>query len=131
MSTTEPYIPLILIVDDNRGIRELMNYGLKREYRVVEAESGVEALEKLKDGKPDLVITDLMMPEMDGMELLKRLRENPELKNLPVIFLSAKTGIDTQVSALEAGAEVFVTKPFKMELLKAQVKSLLNFKQRG
>ncbi len=131
MSTTDPYIPLILIVDDNRGIRELMNYGLKREYRIVEAETGVEALEKLKDELPDLVITDLMMPQMNGMELLKHLRQNPDIKHLPVIFLSAKSEMDTHVNALEAGAEVYMTKPFKMELLKAQVKSLLNFRQRG
>ncbi len=127
----EPTLPLLLVVDDNRGIRELINYGLKREYRIVEAESGTEAIGKLQGELPDLVITDLMMPEMDGMELLRRIRETSEMKHIPVIFLSAKTTVDAQVSALESGAEVFLTKPFKMELLKAQVKSLLASRNRG
>lgn len=127
----EPTLPLILVVDDNRGIRELINYGLKREYRIVEAESGTEAIGKLQGELPDLVVTDLMMPEMDGMELLRRIRETSEMKHIPVIFLSAKTTVDAQVNALESGAEVFLTKPFKMELLKAQVKSLLASRNRG
>jgi DNA-binding response OmpR family regulator len=72
-----------------------------------------------------------MMPEMNGMDLLIKIRENKFLKTVPVIFLSAKNTIDAQVQALEAGAEVFVIKPFKMELLKAQIKTLLVSRQRG
>lgn len=124
-------LPLVLIVDDNREIRELIHYGLKRDYRLIIAENGADALRKIEGNTPDLVITDLMMPEMNGMELLKEIRENQYLKNVPVIFLSAKNTIDAQVKALEAGAEVFVIKPFKMELLKAQIKTLLATRKRG
>lgn len=122
--------PLVLIVDDNREIRELINYGLKREYRLILAENGADALEKIEGQTPDLIITDLMMPEMNGMVLLQKIRENKFLKSVPVIFLSSKNTLDAQVEALEGGAEVFVTKPFKMELLKAQIKTLLASRKR-
>jgi DNA-binding response OmpR family regulator len=126
----ETQLPLLLIVDDNREIRELIHYGLKRDYRIILADNGTDALNKIEGQNPDLVITDLMMPEMNGMELLKSIRENRHLKTVPVIFLSAKNTIDAQVQALEAGAEVFVIKPFKMELLKAQIKTLLASRKR-
>jgi DNA-binding response OmpR family regulator len=127
----ETQSPLILIVDDNREIRELIHYGLKRDYRILLAENGADALEKIEGQTPDLVITDLMMPEMNGMDLLHKIRENKFLKTVPVIFLSARNTIEAQVQALEAGAEVFVIKPFKMELLKAQIKTLLASRQRS
>ena len=116
----------ILIVEDEQDILQLVKHYLEKEgYRLVTAMSGLEALKKVKEGKPDLVVLDLMLPEMDGLEVCKRLRSIPDTAMLPIIMLTAKAEESDTVVGLELGADDYVTKPFSPKALVARVKALL------
>jgi len=120
--------PRILVVDDTpRNIRVLEAMLGPRGYAVVPASSGAEALLKVASDPPDLVLTDVVMPEMDGYELCRRLRADPATRLLPVVMVTA-SGDREKVSALEAGADDFVQKPFNQAELLARVASLLRIK---
>ena len=109
----------ILAVDDERHIVRLVEVNLQRAgYEVVTAYDGREALEKVKAEKPDLVVLDVMMPYMDGFEVLKALRREPETENLPVIMLTAKAQDKDVFEGYHYGADMYLTKPFNpMELV--------------
>jgi len=116
----------ILIVDDEQHILELLKFNLRKEgYNTFEADSGVQALEILKNNKVDLVILDIMMSDKDGYEVLKEIRFNRETKNLPVILLSAKSEEIDKILGLELGADDYITKPFSVKELVVRVKALL------
>lgn len=103
----------VLVVDDSDVLRKIVGFNLTREgFIVEEARDGVEALEKMASAKPNLVILDIMMPRLNGFEVLKRMRADPELSNIPVIVLTAKGGEDDARTALQNGANGFLTKPF-------------------
>lgn len=103
----------VLIVDDSDVLRKIVGFNLTKEgFIVEEARDGVEALEKMESAKPDLVILDIMMPRLNGFEVLKRMRTDPELSDIPVIVLTAKGGEDDARTALQSGANGFLTKPF-------------------
>jgi two-component system alkaline phosphatase synthesis response regulator PhoP len=115
----------ILVVDDERDILELLQYNLEKEgYRVLTAHNGREGL-RLAARHPNLVILDVMMPEMDGWEVCKSLRANPTLANTPVIFLTARDHEVDEVLGLELGADDYITKPVKVRTLIARVKRAL------
>lgn len=117
----------ILVVDDEPDIAEVMRYNLAREgYRVVVATSGEQALRDVRRVMPDLVVLDLMLPGMDGLEVCKTLRAAEETAPLPVIMVTAKAEDADIVSGLEIGADDYVTKPFSPRVLLARVKTLLN-----
>lgn len=119
----------ILIVDDELHILELLKYNLETSgYEVIEAESGEEALEKL-NASVDLVILDLMLPGIDGLEVLKRIRFNESLKNIPVIMLTAKNEEIDAVLGLEMGADDYIGKPFRVRELLARIKAVLRRKE--
>ncbi|HHW67038.1 MAG: two-component system, OmpR family, alkaline phosphatase synthesis response regulator PhoP [Epulopiscium sp.] len=119
----------ILIVDDEIHILELLKYNLENTgYEVSEAESGEEALEKL-NASVDLVILDLMLPGIDGLEVLKRIRFNESLKNIPVIMLTAKNEEIDAVLGLEMGADDYIGKPFRVRELLARIKAVLRRKE--
>jgi DNA-binding response OmpR family regulator len=104
----------VLVVDDERLIRRLVEVNLLRAgYRVHTAEDGEEALAAIRADRPDLVVLDVMMPRMDGFELLTRLREDPELAELPVIVLSARAHDRDIFEAWRRGATMYLTKPFR------------------
>ena len=111
----------ILVVDDEPNIARILAYELKKEnYTVLLANDGAEALEISKKELPDLIISDIMMPKMDGYELCRHLKENPTLKAIPFIFLTAKTGDENKVYGVSIGAQKYLIKPVnKDELLKA------------
>lgn len=116
----------ILAVDDEEHILELIRYNLENSgYKVVTAESGEEALEVLLRKKCDLVLLDWMLPGIDGIEVIKKIRENSELKKLPVILLTAKNEEINKVVGLEIGADDFLTKPFGIYELLARIKAVL------
>lgn len=116
----------ILLVDDEQDILDLISYNLKREgYSVSTANSGIGALEVAKKETPDLIILDVMMPEMDGMETCYELRKVDSLKNTIITFLSARAEDYSQIAGLEAGADDYITKPIKPRVLVSKVKSLL------
>ena len=114
---------LILIVDDEPRMVRFVRMNLELEgYRVVEASNGLEALEKVRDELPDLVVLDVMMPEMDGFETLERLRE---ISTVPVIMLTVKGEEEDRIRGLELGADDYVTKPFSPRELASRIRAVL------
>lgn len=120
-------MPTILIVDDEEDIRELIAINLMREekYTLLEAINGLEALHLAKTKRPDLIILDLMLPEMDGLTVHKNLREDPRTVNIPVIMLTARGRLEEKIQGLEMGADDYLSKPFSPKELMLRVRNLL------
>jgi len=116
----------ILIVDDEPDILEFLSYNLKKEgYEVESAKNGSEALILSKSFDPHLVVLDIMMPEVDGIEVCDRLRTDPQFEDTLIIFLTARSESFTQVTALETGGDDFINKPIKPNVFKSRIKALL------
>ncbi len=116
----------ILLVDDEPDILEIVGYNLENEgYQVFTGENGAEALEMAKKIRPHLIILDVMMPEMDGIEACERLRELPEISQTIIAFLTARGEDYSQVAGFDAGADDYITKPIKPKVLVSKVKALL------
>ena len=116
----------ILIIEDEPNIRELVLYNLQANgYEGIQAEDGIMGITMVHTEKPDLILLDIMLPEEDGLSILKRLRENAKTKNLPVIMLTAKGTEYDKVRGFDAGADDYIPKPFGMMELLARVKALL------
>ena len=115
----------ILVVDDNQGMRSFLTNILSKDYHVIAAEDGKEAERIVKTQSVKMVITDLMMPKIDGLELTQFIKSNPELDFIPVILLTAKTAIESRLQAMQYGADEYLTKPFEPEYLRARVRNLL------
>ena len=116
----------ILLVDDEPDILEIVGYNLEQEgYKVITASNGKEAIIKAKKAKPQLIILDLMMPEMDGIETCEQIRKIPDLNNVIITFLTARSEDYSQVAGFDAGADDYITKPIKPKLLVSKVKALL------
>src|SRR5438093_1568552 len=118
-------LPLVLVVDDHPDMRSYLERVLSRRYRVVLAKEGAEALEQAKTVRPDLILTDVMMPRMSGYDLLKAVREDQKLRAIPVIFLTARAGTEARIESLEAGADDYVAKPFDENELLARAGNLI------
>ena len=117
--------PVILVVDDNADMRNYVMALLGWRFEVVLAENGMQALHKLARVRPDLVLTDVMMPEMDGLALLSSLRRNPVTRAIPVIMLSARAGEEARIEGIDAGADDYLSKPFSARELVARVEAQL------
>jgi two-component system phosphate regulon response regulator PhoB len=116
----------ILIVEDDEDIMELIAYNLEREnYRVIKVESGEAALTKIAKSIPDLILLDLMLPELDGLEVCKQLRADTRTQLVPIIMVTAKGEESDIVAGLELGADDYITKPFRPKELIARVRSVL------
>ena len=116
----------ILLVDDEPDILEILSYNLSAEgYTISTASNGVEAVKKAKKHQPHLIIMDVMMPEMDGIEACEKIRLIPELKDTIITFLTARGEDYSQVAGFEAGADDYITKPIKPKVLVSKIKSLL------
>jgi len=116
----------ILIVDDELDSLIPLKRALEAEdYQVVEASSGMEAIEKTRSGHPDMILLDLMMPGMDGFEVCNVLKADPLTGHIPIIMLTAKGEIDDKIEGIETGADDYVTKPFDLGELKARIKMIL------
>ena len=116
----------ILLVDDEPDILEIVGYNLSQEgYSIVTATNGKEAIAMAKKDHPQLIIMDVMMPEMDGMEACENIRKIPELSNTLITFLTARSEDYSQVAGFEAGADDYISKPIKPKLLVSKVKALL------
>ena len=123
---------VILAVDDEEHILELLVYNLESNgFRVLTADSGEAGLEILKKEAVDLVLLDIMLPGIDGMEMLKRIRKNPDKAELPVIMLTAKSEEINKVLGLEVGADDYISKPFGIYELMARVKAVLRRSERS
>ena len=116
----------ILLIDDEKDILEFLSYNLiKAGYKIDQAENGDEGLKKLKTFKPDLIIVDVMMPVLDGIEFCSIVRSNPQHENIMIVFLTARSEDYTQIVALETGADDFISKPIKPKLLITKINSLI------
>ncbi len=116
----------ILLVDDEADVLEFLGYNLRKEgYQVTVSSNGKDALAKAKAELPHLIILDVMMPEMDGIETCTEIRQVPELKNSIIIFLTARGEDYSQIAGFDAGADDYVTKPIKPKVLVSRVKALL------
>lgn len=118
--------PLIMVVDDEESVRMVVSFTLEKAgYRVIDADSGDEALNSVVDNPPDLILLDLMMPNIDGWEVLQLLKSNPKTEGIPVCLLTAKGDIRNKMYALQQGAADYITKPFKREELLDKVKTIV------
>ena len=120
----------ILLVEDEEGIRDFISERLREDFLVEVAENGQAALDVLKANHIDLVITDIMMPVMDGVELCRHIKQDIEFSHIPVIFLTAKNDTDTKIAGLQVGAEAYIEKPFAWDFLRMQIVSLLSNRQK-
>jgi adenylate cyclase len=127
----ERFDATLLVVDDNEDNRYTLLQRLQREgyHNILQAADGVEAMELLTGADIDLVLLDVLMPEMDGYQVLERIRRDPDLRNIPVIMISAIDEIETVVRCIEAGAEDYLQKPFNTVLLRARIQASLEKKR--
>ena len=116
----------ILVVDDEKDLLDLIEYNLKKEgFAVLKAENGKEGIQKAKEHKPDLVLMDIMMPKMDGMEAVETMRADEELKSIPIIFLTARSDEKTEVEGLDKGGDDYITKPISTTKLISRIKAVM------
>ncbi len=115
----------ILIVEDNGELRDFMTSILEKSYRVITATNGEEGLRAGKEFWPDVIVTDLMMPRMDGFEMIRHIKEDPDIYSVPVIVLTAKTAMDDRIRGIQMGVDDYVLKPFSANYLKTRVAALI------
>jgi two-component system phosphate regulon response regulator PhoB len=116
----------VLVVDDEEDLLELLRFNLSKEgYQVSCAASGGEALKSVRADPPDVILLDLMLPDMDGLEVARRLRSDPDTRNVPIVMLTAKGEESDIVTGLELGADDYVTKPFSRKVRVARLRAVL------
>ncbi len=123
--------PRILVAEDEEDLREFIRETLARDFDVITARDGAEALELVRSKAPDLVVTDVMMPEVSGTDLCRTIKHDPRLRALPVIMLTARTGAEAVLEGYRAGADDFVVKPFHTRVLIARVRAQLRIRALG
>ena len=118
--------PLVLVVEDEAALATMLRYNLEKQgFRVSEASDGQEALLRIKEAQPDIVLLDWMLPAMSGIEVCRQIRRKPATRDLPVIMVSARTEDQDAVRGLDTGADDYITKPFNIEALLARMRALL------
>ncbi len=116
----------ILVVDDEKDIADSLGISLESEgYNVVKANTGHEAIEKARMEIPDLILLDIMLPDMNGYEITNKLRKDPLTKLIPIIMLTGRGGLNDKIEGLDLGADDYITKPFNVRELKARVRTVL------
>lgn len=116
----------ILVVDDEQDLLDLIEYNLKKEgFDVLKAEDGQEGIEAARKYQPDLILLDIMMPKMDGLEVVERIRDDSQLNRIPVIFLTARGDEKTEVEGLDKGGDDYITKPISTTKLISRIKAVL------
>ena len=116
---------IILIVEDNPDVRAYMHEQIENEYRIVEASNGEEGIIKAQEHIPDIIITDVMMPKMDGYRFSLEIRKDEKTSHIPIIMLTAKAGLDDKIEGLETGIDAYLTKPFSAKELRVRIKNLI------
>lgn len=116
----------ILLVEDNLEVLDFLKRILKQDYSIYTATDGIKALEILNNKKIELVLSDIMMEEMDGLELCRKIKENIDISHIPIVLLTAKTDVGTKLDSLEVGIDAYIEKPFSPIQVKAQLKNILD-----
>ncbi|HNQ61131.1 MAG TPA: response regulator [Bacteroidia bacterium] len=117
----------VLLVDDEPDVVEILSYNLKKEkYQVFKAYNGLDCIKSALENHPDLIIMDIRMPEMTGIETCRKIRQNEMLKDIPVLFLTADSDEYTSMNAMDAGGSHFITKPIRPAILIGMIKELIN-----
>lgn len=122
--------PLLLIVEDNDDIREYVAESLGEDFRILQAANGVEGVEQAQQHIPDIIISDIMMPKMDGIELTQQLKHNVSTSHIPIILLTAKDAIEDKETGYESGADSYLTKPFTAKLLNSRIRNIMANRRR-
>ena len=122
--------PQLLVVDDNEDFRTYLASELGKRYDVVTVPDGETCLKQIQSVQPDVLVCDVMMPGLDGVEVTKRLKGHIETSHIPVILLTARTSDDIRLEGYETGADAYLTKPFKMDILEARIRNLIEDRQR-
>ncbi len=128
--TNENLKPKILIAEDNDDLRTFIVNSLKEDYHLYTAENGLEAYNISKENYPDVIISDVMMPVMDGFELCEKVKNDIEISHIPVILLTAKSSDDSKIIGSEAGADIYITKPFSIKFLSLSIQNLLSSRRK-
>jgi signal transduction histidine kinase/ligand-binding sensor domain-containing protein/DNA-binding response OmpR family regulator len=123
-------VPLVLLVEDNNDLRTFLATQLNEHYRVEQAENGEEGLKKAMMLLPDLILSDVMMPKMDGIQMLDRLKNDVLTSHIPIVLLSAKFSVESQIEGLKYGADYYITKPFQNDFLLASIENLIKQRKR-
>lgn len=127
---SEDQRPLLLIVEDNADIRLYIDESLHEDYRILQASNGKEACQLAFEQIPDIIVSDIMMPEMDGIEMTKILKDDLRTSHVPIILLTAKTSMNDQEEGYDSGADSYLTKPFSTKLLNSRIRNLLSSRRR-
>ncbi|QQS36629.1 MAG: response regulator [Ignavibacteriales bacterium] len=120
---------IVLVVEDNDDLREMIKETIRGDYHIIEAENGVKGLQSAEEKIPDLVISDIMMPEMNGYQLCSKLKTNEKTNHIPVILLTAKASTEDKLEGLETGADDYLIKPFNEDELKIRVRNLITIRR--
>jgi len=122
-------LPLLLFIDDNKDIRKFVKTGFENDFRIIDAENGKKGLEIAKSSLPDIIISDIMMPEMDGIELCKLLKSDVSTSHIPIVLLTAKSTNESEIEGLEIGADAYIRKPFRLDILRQQILNIHNHRE--
>ncbi len=125
-SVDKTKIPTLLLVEDNEDFRFYLKDNLRFQYHIIEAKDGVEAWSKALSTLPDLIVSDIMMPRMNGLELCKKVKSDNRVSHIPIILLTARSAEEQKLEGFESGADDYVTKPFNFEILQSRIKNLIH-----
>ncbi|MBU2945469.1 hybrid sensor histidine kinase/response regulator transcription factor [Zobellia uliginosa] len=121
--------PILLVVEDNADLRTFIKSGLYKKYEILEAENGQQGLDILKVHTPNIIISDIMMPTMDGISFAREVKKQVEYNHIPIVFLTAKTDDDTQLQGLKIGVDDYLTKPFNLEHLEVKLNNIMRYRK--
>ncbi len=123
--SVKPKLPTLLLVEDNEDFRFYLKDNLRFQYHIIEAKDGEEGWIKVLSALPDLMVSDVMMPRMNGLELCKKVKNDQRVSHIPIILLTARTAEEQKLEGFESGADDYVTKPFNFEILQSRIKNLI------
>ena len=125
-SPLSPEKPLVLVVEDNEELRDFLVNSLQVNYNIMEAKDGLEGMEKALEDIPDLIISDIKMPKMEGIEMCEKLKSNSSTSHIPIILLTAKSSLDSRLEGVDIGADIYLTKPFSVKEVQSYIQNLLH-----